>query len=53
MAEEKDVGDEDGLVYRAVELNRPEPWLLLRLIEVLTGSNGRQEKEGAPISEEG
>lgn len=52
MAEEKESGDEKGLVYRAIELNSPEPSLLLRLIEVLRRSNGSQEKEGAPISEE-
>ena len=44
MGEGKDVGDEKGLVYRAIEMNGPDPRLLLRLTEVLRGSNGRQEK---------
>lgn len=44
MGDEKEAGDEKGLVYRAIEINRPDPRLLLRLTEVLRGSNGRQEK---------
>ncbi|MGB5933945.1 MAG: hypothetical protein WBH57_12880 [Anaerolineae bacterium] len=40
MGEGKDVGDEDELVGRAVEMNRPKPMLLLRLLEVLRGING-------------
>jgi len=49
MAEGKDVGDEDGLVYRAIELNSPEPWLLLMLMEVLRRSNGGDEKESPRV----